>query len=527
MAAPVKKEKFPGEMAKWIADTLPQFQAKLGINKPHVPGQSDPVDDSDLTDFKKLKYKEFQDAFGKRLDDIPNCRDIRFLRLDASANSPTARPGRKQRWGGPGRKVDATPSFLQPAGMETKGREHFRKVHNAAHSAEATQRRTDHHQDHHFHVGHYQTVVKEHWDGMSPEQQLVWEEKAEKENRNGVVSCDSEGMIYKNQSGVIRHLFEVMYNLIGPHSNQIGNGAFLLLYGFRNTEEKLDVGSLPINGEGFSGPKFEDYDPTVVAALKKTWWTYCNEAIGTRCLPRTFLENGTMAEYHMVLKLFMEGSFDLVWPRCSEMPALPWESFLEHPTEFLDPRLLMHGVLSRPDAMTPAHIHSFAGCINEFQATHPTLTIFNAKPFIQACLESYPAEPAPAVPEDEEIIPRPSPSPSPKPVPPPKTPEALPPPSPLTPIPHHTLTAASTASSSSNNNGHGKRGRPQSDDESRMKLKLLSISEWAASPENPPRRSGRGRKQSTSKPKLHKEGKTVKGMKGWAVVSDSSESNEE
>jgi hypothetical protein len=69
-------------------------------------------------------------------------------------------------------------------------------------------------------------------------------------------------------------------------------------------------------------------------------------------------------------------------------------------------------------------------------------------------------------------------------------------------------------------------GCPPSDDGSRKKLKSLSTFERAAAPENPPRRSARGRKQSTSKPQLRKEGRTVKGMKEWAMVSDSSESNE-
>ncbi|KAJ7282278.1 hypothetical protein C8J57DRAFT_1218505 [Mycena rebaudengoi] len=68
-------------------------------------------------------------------------------------------------------------------------------------------------------------------------------------------------------------------------------------------------------------------------------------------------------------------------------------------------------------------------------------------------------------------------------------------------------------------------GSPQSDDESRKKLRPLSTSEWVAPPENPLRQSDRGRKQS--KPQLRKEGKTMTGMKGWAVVSDGSESNEE
>ncbi|KAJ7254462.1 hypothetical protein C8J57DRAFT_1236704 [Mycena rebaudengoi] len=69
-------------------------------------------------------------------------------------------------------------------------------------------------------------------------------------------------------------------------------------------------------------------------------------------------------------------------------------------------------------------------------------------------------------------------------------------------------------------------GCPPSDDGSRKKLKSLSTFERAAAPENPPRRSARGHKQSTSKPQLRKEGRTVKGMKEWAMVSDSSESNE-
>jgi hypothetical protein len=64
MGAP---EKFTKEQSAWIESTMSDFLQKLGKQKPRVPGQPEPSDDTDLPQWQKQKWDEFEKKFGEEL----------------------------------------------------------------------------------------------------------------------------------------------------------------------------------------------------------------------------------------------------------------------------------------------------------------------------------------------------------------------------------------------------------------------------------------------------------------------------
>jgi hypothetical protein len=72
------KEIFPKEMADWFQSVYPEFDAKLGINKPQLPGQPGPTDDPDLRLWKKKKREEFEKKFADTLNQVNDWRVVSY-----------------------------------------------------------------------------------------------------------------------------------------------------------------------------------------------------------------------------------------------------------------------------------------------------------------------------------------------------------------------------------------------------------------------------------------------------------------
>lgn len=72
------KEKFPKEMADWFKSVYPEFDAKLGINKPQLPGQPVPTDDPNLRLWKKEKRDEFENKFADTLNQVDDWRGVSY-----------------------------------------------------------------------------------------------------------------------------------------------------------------------------------------------------------------------------------------------------------------------------------------------------------------------------------------------------------------------------------------------------------------------------------------------------------------
>ena len=65
-------------MADWFKSVYPEFDAKLGINKPQLPGQPVPTDDPNLRLWKKEKRNEFENKFADTLNQVDDWRGVSY-----------------------------------------------------------------------------------------------------------------------------------------------------------------------------------------------------------------------------------------------------------------------------------------------------------------------------------------------------------------------------------------------------------------------------------------------------------------
>jgi len=65
-------------MADWFQSVYPEFDAKLGINKPQHPGQPAPTDDPDLRLWKRKKREEFENKFADDLNQVDDWRGVSY-----------------------------------------------------------------------------------------------------------------------------------------------------------------------------------------------------------------------------------------------------------------------------------------------------------------------------------------------------------------------------------------------------------------------------------------------------------------
>jgi hypothetical protein len=81
------KEKFPKEMVAWFQSVYPEFDAKLGISKPQLPGQPVPTDDPDLRSWKKKKREEFENKFTDALNQVDDWRGVSYSNYSFTPSS--------------------------------------------------------------------------------------------------------------------------------------------------------------------------------------------------------------------------------------------------------------------------------------------------------------------------------------------------------------------------------------------------------------------------------------------------------
>ena len=75
------KDTFSKVQAEWINATMPDYLRKLGKTKTHQPGQPEPKDDDDLTDWVTQKREDFFAKFRAELEasaiTIPEWKKVR------------------------------------------------------------------------------------------------------------------------------------------------------------------------------------------------------------------------------------------------------------------------------------------------------------------------------------------------------------------------------------------------------------------------------------------------------------------
>ncbi|KAJ6550766.1 hypothetical protein DFH09DRAFT_1500090 [Mycena vulgaris] len=357
--------------------------------------------------------------FGEKCDGIPECKKlgVQKFRRKFSNRADRLRTAMEK----PSARADNKPFYLLPDGPETKARDLYTSAHRADINAEANERGLAAGQDHHFQLAHFQQVVAEHWKDLTPAERETWEAKATAKNMEAEAS---NGSIFENQLKLPRTLFGLLQRTLHASRGGVGVGAYHVLYSYRNSQEEIVVGSLTVNSADSETIPFQtayiDYKTTTTAP----WELYSHQNIGFNknidyskklaknaggfyVLPHFDEETEMLKDFRETLRLFMEGSFlSIYWaqvqvmPRTGAMPAMPWAEFLNHPEDFLQPGLIVDGILTRPDAMPSTALRAFAGCIHKFQAANGTISIFNDENTISAAILDHQARADAAKPEE-------------------------------------------------------------------------------------------------------------------------------
>jgi hypothetical protein len=186
------KEKFPKEMADWFKSVYPEFDAKLGINKPQLPGQPVPTNDPNLRLWKKEKRDEFENKFADTLNQVDDWRGVSYPSSSFTPPLSIYLPF-QQRFDRKfiNRKRDIKDANIKssPPKQElpvlvlhepsaTTGRKLFEHANTDKFSEEATQRRDALGQTAKSHAGHWQSIASAAWKALSDEERAQWEEKA-------------------------------------------------------------------------------------------------------------------------------------------------------------------------------------------------------------------------------------------------------------------------------------------------------------------------------------------------------------
>lgn len=73
----------------WIEATYPDFDKKLGISKPQIPGHEEPKDDTDLGKWKDSRWLEYKTQFQNEAGFIPEdqneakVKEVRYFAIQS------------------------------------------------------------------------------------------------------------------------------------------------------------------------------------------------------------------------------------------------------------------------------------------------------------------------------------------------------------------------------------------------------------------------------------------------------------
>ncbi|KDR78507.1 hypothetical protein GALMADRAFT_209001 [Galerina marginata CBS 339.88] len=400
------KEKFPNDMAAWIQSTYPEFDSKLGINKARVAGQPGPEDDEDLLKWTKDKLKDFETEFKTDLNQVKDWRE----RFDRKFRN------RKYVLNGKGKPPPPSPPpplpvlVLQEPSTTITGRKLFEQSNTATFSDEATQRRIALGQSSQTHAGHWQAIASAAWKALSDEKKEEWEEKSRLANG----AKDMTGNIYRNQENLAFSIYNTLRSTIGTGPHQIGSAAYHVLYGYRDANDALRMGTLQVTDDGFVGGDFDMYCTDYRSSVLRSWNEYCESAVrlnlsfdygklfsvnsttGFYVLPKFNEEDGKISDLRLTLKAFLEVSWEHVWPRSFEMPGLPWSEFIECPEDYFHPLFGFDHTISilRPHDMSNNDLRNLSAAIFDFQNDPETnlFPIFRSRTAISNTLDRLAAQ---------------------------------------------------------------------------------------------------------------------------------------
>ena len=179
-------------MADWFQSVYPEFDAKLGINKPQLPGQPGPTDDPDLRLWKKKKREEFEKKFADTLNQVNDWRVVSYPNSSFTLTKYlfTFQQRFDRKFINRKRDIKDTNVKSSPPKPElpvlvlhepstTTGRKLFEHANTDKFSEEATQRRDTLGQTAKSHAGHWQSIASAAWKALSDEERAQWEKKAQ------------------------------------------------------------------------------------------------------------------------------------------------------------------------------------------------------------------------------------------------------------------------------------------------------------------------------------------------------------
>ncbi|KAJ6479797.1 hypothetical protein C8R45DRAFT_1101243 [Mycena sanguinolenta] len=192
----------------------------------------------------------------------------------------------------------------------------------------------------------YQNVLKEHWDALTPEEQAVWNDRAEKDATN----------VAENQQGFVRTMSLALQDLC--QGGLLGDTELVVWYGYREVgtddivadrEVSLVIHEHCVHNQVNFGVGQEDF----CAEYKKAWWNFVD-----RSIPRPIRVNPLIPRNSDGPPVFpaidankiaiddartlLGDYFDQCWASRlvdSNTTQIPWQDIISNPKRYYDSTL--------------------------------------------------------------------------------------------------------------------------------------------------------------------------------------------
>ncbi|KAK7437517.1 hypothetical protein VKT23_020793 [Stygiomarasmius scandens] len=251
--------------------------------------------------------------------------------------------------------------------------------------------------------------AKLEWDAMSPEEQSVWQVKADALRNRKAKEGLTQETLYRTQTEALASLKVLLESLIGYSSGQIGDAQFYCMVAYHGEGDVLKSACLEAGANSF-----EHYleDAKLQSNLRGCWETFAqahlqrnlpklHETKFTRSeggnqyiLPRYDEESPTKT-YRRDVERFLEASWCLVCPPSSTVPIYPRTEVLVSPEKFFRDPLAQNIRISLDSVgdITLTSLLGFAEAIIDFQRSNPEISIFRDQDELITALTPAESEP--------------------------------------------------------------------------------------------------------------------------------------
>ncbi|KAK0463435.1 hypothetical protein IW261DRAFT_1624451 [Armillaria novae-zelandiae] len=355
------KSSFPTDQEDWIKKSIAEYIPKTAYGKVWEHGKPAPEDDTGLSTWVENKAADLEKAFPefyqalepKKLEDMRKKFAAKFCNAKMmkkntyiNGSSMPSLPGVPT---APTTDQAETSKFLllNPIPMPT-GRDLFlaeqKEEINVAVCEEQTRRGLDHRQ----HAALFQARCKQIYDALSEEEKGLWA---------------------GNQRRLIYELTCLLNGLIGPGANQVGHAAFTLLWGFRDENETVQLGSVSSASDQISC--FPDVDQAMWDGITDDWTAYCTQNIplnrsakrrnATQFDPPasssfpSFTEETSVSDLRVMVKTFWEQQ----WLAINAQP-ISWSAIEANRSTYVSGDVPTNVPIGNPDRLSKGNIINIA-----------------------------------------------------------------------------------------------------------------------------------------------------------------------